>query len=133
MTDAVLVTGAFGLVGSSTVKRLAADGRRVVATDLDVPANRRAAAKLPPGVEVQYADLTDPDSLVAAFDAVLGRDDLQPPIVCMPVLAQAISAWWTQRWLRRHEAATGHRLLIEDVWSWQRRRSSYRQALDPRP
>ena len=43
MTDAVLVTGAFGLVGSSTVKRLAADGRRVVATDLDIPANRKAA------------------------------------------------------------------------------------------
>ena len=67
MTDAVLVTGAFGLVGSSTVKRLAADGRRVVATDLDIPANRKAAEKLPTGVEVQYADLTDP----AAVDALL--------------------------------------------------------------
>jgi nucleoside-diphosphate-sugar epimerase len=67
MTDAVLVTGAFGLVGSSTVRRLAADGRRVVATDLDIPANRKAAEKLPSGVEVRYADLTDP----AAVDAVL--------------------------------------------------------------
>jgi nucleoside-diphosphate-sugar epimerase len=67
MTDAVLVTGAFGLVGSSTVKRLAADGRRVVATDLDIPANRKAEAKLPPGVEVRYADLTDP----AAVDALV--------------------------------------------------------------
>ncbi len=49
MADAVLVTGAFGLVGSATVKRLAADGRRVVATDLDIPANRKAADKLPAG------------------------------------------------------------------------------------
>jgi nucleoside-diphosphate-sugar epimerase len=68
MTEAVLVTGAFGLVGSATVKRLAADGRRVVATDLDVPENRKAAAELPTGVEVRYADLTDP----AAVDALIG-------------------------------------------------------------
>lgn len=69
MSDAVLVTGAFGLVGSATVKRLSADGRRVVATDLDVPANRKAAAKLPSTVTVHWADLTDPaavDALVAA-------------------------------------------------------------------
>ncbi|MEU0497765.1 NAD(P)-dependent oxidoreductase [Mycobacterium sp. NPDC006124] len=70
MTDAVLVTGAFGLVGSSTVKRLAADGRRVVATDLDIAANRKAADKLPPGVEVQYADLTDPGSVQALLACV---------------------------------------------------------------
>ncbi|OHU98807.1 NAD-dependent epimerase/dehydratase family protein [Mycobacterium talmoniae] len=66
--DTVLVTGAFGLVGSATVKRLAEDGRRVVATDLDVPANRKAAGKLPASVEVRYADLTDP----AAVDGLVG-------------------------------------------------------------
>ena len=47
MTDTVLVTGAFGLVGSETVRQLLAEGRRVIATDLDVPANRTAAAALP--------------------------------------------------------------------------------------
>ena len=44
MAETVLVTGAFGLVGSATVRQLRADGRRVVATDLDVPANRKKAA-----------------------------------------------------------------------------------------
>ena len=34
MTEKVLVTGGFGLVGSQTVRRLVADGHRVVATDL---------------------------------------------------------------------------------------------------
>ena len=71
MSDAVLVTGAFGLVGSATVKRLAADGRNVVATDLDIPENRKAAAELPAGVDVRYADLTDPvavDALIQAVD-----------------------------------------------------------------
>jgi len=70
MSDAVLVTGAFGLVGSATVNRLAADGHNVVATDLDVPENRGAAADLPPGVDVRYADLTDPAAVDALIDAV---------------------------------------------------------------
>lgn len=70
MSDAVLVTGAFGLVGSATVKRLAADGRKVVATDLDVPENRKAAGDLPPGVEVRWADLTDPAEVAGLLGAV---------------------------------------------------------------
>lgn len=64
----VLVTGAFGLVGSAVVRQLAVDGREVVATDLDVPANRKAAAELPKSVQVRYADLTDP----AAVDELVG-------------------------------------------------------------
>ena len=63
----VVVTGAFGLVGSATVAHLAAEGRRVVATDLDIPANREAAANLPPGVLVRYADLTDPAAVDGLF------------------------------------------------------------------
>jgi nucleoside-diphosphate-sugar epimerase len=88
MSDAVLVTGAFGLVGSSTVKRLAADGRRVVATDLDTPANRKAADKLPSGVDVRYVDLTDPaavDALIAdvAPSAVIHLAAIIPPFTYM--------------------------------------------------
>lgn len=59
MSGTVLVTGGFGLVGTATVRQLAADGRRVVAADLDTPANRKAAKKLPDGVEFRWADLTD--------------------------------------------------------------------------
>ncbi|HKV19233.1 MAG TPA: NAD(P)-dependent oxidoreductase [Mycobacterium sp.] len=55
----VLVTGAFGLVGSETVAQLHQQGRHVVATDLDIPANRKASRGLPAGVEVRWADLTD--------------------------------------------------------------------------
>ena len=68
MSETVLVTGAFGLVGTAMVKRLATDGRRVIATARDRPANRKAARKLPAGVELQWADLTkssDIDRLVA--------------------------------------------------------------------
>ena len=63
MTDTVLVTGGFGLVGSATVRQLAADGRRVVIADLETPANVKKAKALPDGVEVRWADLTDPDQV----------------------------------------------------------------------
>ena len=69
MTQTVLVTGAFGLVGSETVQQLRADGRHVVATDLDVPANRKAAAALP-APDVRWADLTDPEAVTALLRAV---------------------------------------------------------------
>lgn len=72
MTDlqTVLVTGAFGLVGSATVERLAADGRRVVATDLKTPAYVEAAQRLPVGVEVRWADLTQPTQVEELFASV---------------------------------------------------------------
>jgi nucleoside-diphosphate-sugar epimerase len=70
----VLVTGAFGLVGAATVRRLTAHGFRVVATDLDVPANRRAARKLAhPHLDVRWADLTDSKQVEDLLDTVAPR------------------------------------------------------------
>jgi nucleoside-diphosphate-sugar epimerase len=68
MSEAILVTGAFGLVGSAMVKRLAVDGRRVTATGRDTLANRKKAHRVPAGVDIRWADLTksaDVDRLVA--------------------------------------------------------------------
>jgi nucleoside-diphosphate-sugar epimerase len=59
-TGTVLVTGGLGLVGLQTVKRLAADGRLVVVTDLDNKANRKKARALPGNAEIRWADLTNP-------------------------------------------------------------------------
>lgn len=71
-TDCVLVTGAFGLVGSAVVAELAGQGRRVVATDLGVPSNRKRAQAFTarPGVEVRWADLTSPTDVEALLAAV---------------------------------------------------------------
>jgi nucleoside-diphosphate-sugar epimerase len=82
----VLLTGAFGLVGSATVRKLASDGRTIVATDLDIPANRKAAEHLPPGVTAQFADLTDPaavDDLIASVSpsAIIHLAAIIPPFI----------------------------------------------------
>ena len=70
MSDAVLVTGAFGLVGTATVRHLARLDRRVGAADLDNPANRKSAAALPGGVSVRWADLTDTAQVADLLRAV---------------------------------------------------------------
>src|SRR5947209_7758848 len=69
MAQTVLVTGAFGLVGSETVRQLVVDGPRVVATDLSVPANRKAAEVMP-STEVRWADLTKPEAVTRLLQAV---------------------------------------------------------------
>jgi nucleoside-diphosphate-sugar epimerase len=97
MSDTVLVTGGFGLVGSVTVKRLTELGHRVVATDLDTPANRKAAEKLPQGAEARWADLTDADQaarLVADVSpaAIIHLAAvIPPPIYRNPKLARRVN------------------------------------------
>lgn len=110
MSDAVLVTGAFGLVGSAVVRRLAADGRTVIATDLDNPANRTAAAALPATVRVRWADLTDSaavDRLVAAVEpaAIIHLAAIIPPFCYMRRgLARKVNVEATASLLRAAEA-----------------------------
>lgn len=110
MSDAVLVTGAFGLVGSAVVRALAAAGRSVVATDLDVPANRKAAASLPSSVQVHWADLTDSaavDRLVSAVApaAIIHLAAIIPPFCYMRRgLARKVNVEATGSLLRAAEA-----------------------------
>lgn len=80
MSETVLITGAFGLVGCDTVRRFARDGWRVVAT-----AHRRADVALPRGVETRWTDLTDPecvDGLVAEVspDVIIHLAAVIPPL-----------------------------------------------------
>ena len=60
--DSVLVTGAFGLVGSSLVAQLLADNHRVVATAHHVVKAELADLH---GVEVRWVDVTKPDQVDA--------------------------------------------------------------------
>lgn len=102
MSDTVLVTGAFGLVGSATVRALAAEGRRVVATDLATDANRAKAQSLPIGVEASWADLTAPadaQRLIAevAPEAIIHLAAvIPPPIYRNPGLARKVNVGATK-------------------------------------
>lgn len=97
MSDAVLVTGAFGLVGTATVRHLARLGRRVVATDLGTAGNRSAATSLPPGVTAHWADLTDRAQVTALLNdvepaAVIHLAAVIPPACyAAPALARRVN------------------------------------------
>lgn len=85
-SEVVLVTGACGLVGAATVRKLVADGRPVVATDLDSPATRKVAAALPPEAEMRYTNLTDGESVDALIDdvapnAIIHLAAIIPPLI----------------------------------------------------
>ncbi|HKV22089.1 MAG TPA: NAD(P)-dependent oxidoreductase [Mycobacterium sp.] len=110
MADAAVVTGGFGLVGSETVKQLAAAGRRVVVADLDTPANRKKVAALPVGVDVRWTDLTnadDVDRLVSAVQpAVIVHlaAIIPPPLYKNPSLARKVNVDATVALVRAAEA-----------------------------
>jgi nucleoside-diphosphate-sugar epimerase len=109
MPETVLVTGAFGLVGSTTVKLLSDAGRHVVATDLGVPANRKAAGQLS-GVDVRWADLTDPaavETLLAEVSptAIIHLAAVIPPLCyANPQLARRVNVDATASLIRAAEA-----------------------------
>jgi D-erythronate 2-dehydrogenase len=111
MTEKVLVTGGFGLVGSQTVRRLAADGHRVVATDLGTPAQRKAAESLPAGAEASWANLTEQrevDRLVAEVspDVIIHLAALIiPPIYRNPELGRRVNVDATAALLRAAQSS----------------------------
>ena len=113
MSETVLVTGAFGLVGSATVRQLRADGRHVVATDLDIPANRKKATTLLPAADVRWADLTDPDAVAALLRevapvAVIHLAAIIPPVCyARPGLARRVNVDATGLSDQRGENAAG--------------------------
>lgn len=110
MTETVLVTGALGLVGSETVKRLAAEGRHVMASDLDVPANRTKAEQLPSGVECRWGDLTKPAEVdrllseVAPTAIIHLAAIIAPPIYRNPKLGRKVNVDATATLVRAAEA-----------------------------
>jgi nucleoside-diphosphate-sugar epimerase len=111
MTEKVLVTGGFGLVGSQTVRRLAADGHRVVATDLGTPAQRKAAESLPAGAAASWANLTDQhdvDRLITEVSptAIVHLAAVIPPAAYRhPQLARRVNVDATAALLRAAEAS----------------------------
>jgi nucleoside-diphosphate-sugar epimerase len=112
MSERVLVTGGFGLVGSQTVRRLVADGHRVVATDLGTPDQRKAARSLPAGAEAYWADLTDAsgvDRLIAETSptVIIHLAAVIPPVIYRHAeLARRVNVDGTAALLRAAQASS---------------------------
>lgn len=96
----VLLTGPFGTIGSRVLRQLLEGGHDVTCFDLDTPANRRKAAKLPRAVRVLYGDVTRPDEVATAVEgqeAVVHLAALIPPMSEeRPELAEAVNVGGTR-------------------------------------
>ncbi len=110
-TETILVTGAFGLVGTAVVNQMVEDGRHVVATDVDTPHNRKKASNaVSSRVEVRWADLTEAgavDDLVTGTEpgAIVHLAAVIPPLCyAMRALARTVNVDATRSLVRAASA-----------------------------
>jgi nucleoside-diphosphate-sugar epimerase len=113
----VLLTGALGNVGSSTLEALLEAGHDVVAFDLESPRARKLASRLDGRVRVVWGDITDPASIRAALggvDAVVHLAGIVPPAVDRaPDLARRINVDGTRSLIEQMESSgTANRLVF---------------------
>ncbi|WPB58374.1 SDR family NAD(P)-dependent oxidoreductase [Xylophilus sp. GOD-11R] len=77
-----LVTGGASGLGLATVRRLAAQGARVVIADLPTSRGEDVAQEIGPGVRFVAADVTDADQMGQAFDAAEAMAPLRVLVNC---------------------------------------------------
>ena len=92
-------------MGSATIKQLVDEGRQVVATDLDTPATRNAAASIPTGVEMRYTNLTDTDAVAELLDTVAPAAIIHLAAIIPPLI-------YTRRELARRVNVGGTAALL---------------------
>lgn len=113
----VLLTGALGNVGLSTLAALLDEGHDVVAFDLNSPKARKLASRLDGRVHVVWGDITDPISIRAALegvDAVVHLAGIIPPRVDeAPEVARRINVNGTRGLIEQMESSgTANRLVF---------------------
>ena len=99
----ILVTGAMGRLGRATVSSFLRHGYRVRGLDLPSRANRRAARRMDPRLEMLWGDIRDEALLIRAtrdVNAVMHHAAMLPPAseTC-PELAEAVNVGGTRRLL----------------------------------
>ena len=112
----VLLTGAMGNIGFSTLKALLAQGHDVVAFDLQSRRGKKLASKLGERVQVVWGDITDDASLTRALrgvDAVIHLAAIIPPHTDrVPELARRVNVEATHNLIAAMEASPTTKRLI---------------------
>lgn len=100
MTKRVLLTGAFGNVGSSTLEELLNKGYKITIFELKNPKNRLIARKLRKKVEIIWGDLRKREDLIPAIkrqDVVIHLGAIIPPLADLrPKLAEQVNVGGTK-------------------------------------
>ena len=95
----VLVTGAFGNVGTSTVEELTKRGHQLRCFDLKTPANRRTAKRFKGRIEVVWGDLREPEAVAAVVrdqDVVVHLAFIIPKMSATGVESESRPDWARQ-------------------------------------
>src|SRR6478735_5154782 len=135
----VLVTGAFGNLGQMLLAELKQHGHRVLALDLDNPANRKVAARLQPLYdELAWGDLRSVDfkPLLQGCIAVIHLAAVLPPVTeRAPALAYDINVTATLRLIADIEGRIIKPLLVYPssvtVFGFPEPATRLMQATDP--
>ncbi len=96
----ILLTGAFGNIGSATLEELLTKGYNVTAFDLNNRRNRTIARKYQKKIKIIWGDLRKKDDLVSAIkgkDAVIHVAGIIPPIADVrPKLTEQVNVGGTE-------------------------------------
>jgi nucleoside-diphosphate-sugar epimerase len=116
MPHSVLITGAFGNIGSRTVRHLLARGHRVVAVDLQTRKAAAPAASLGGASEVVWGNICDPSlwpQVLSGIDTVVHLAAIIPPVTDRnPDLAIAVNQTATLELVKEMEASPTAKRLI---------------------
>lgn len=112
----VLVTGAFGNVGSSTLRHLIASGHRVVAVDLKSARTAKIAATFGLRIRVVWGDIRDPalwQGALDGVDTVIHLAAMMPPATeRAPEAARAVNVDATTQLIGSMEASPTARRIV---------------------
>lgn len=112
----VLLTGAFGNIGMSTIEELLKQGHQVVCFDLKTKANQRAAQVFKNRLQIRWGNIRNPNELKAAVigqEAVIHLAAIIPPQADLrPQLAEEVNIGGTRNLLEVLEALTEPPRLI---------------------
>jgi UDP-glucose 4-epimerase len=135
----VLLTGAFGNVGSHTAAELLRQGHQVRAFDLRIPRTEKVAQRFANQIEVRWGDIrneADVQAVVVGQDAILHLAAVIPPVsVAQPELAKQVNVGGTRNLIAAAQAqANPPRFLFAssfDLFGYTQDQPPPRRVTDP--